>query len=66
MEDHLPNDLPLWKDGNAYRVLEELCARHQVPVEVLKELVAIERRHQHRERARGIYDEFDSAFERMN
>ena len=66
MEDHLSSDLPLWKDDKAYRVLEELCAKHQVPVEVLKELVAIERHHQHRERARGIYDEFDSAFERMD
>jgi len=66
MEDHLSSDVPLWRDDKAYRVLEELCARHQVPVEVLKELVAIERNHQHRERARGIYDEFDSAFERMD
>jgi hypothetical protein len=37
-----------------------------VPVDVFRELVAIERRHQHRERARGIYDEFDTAFERMD
>lgn len=66
MQDNLSSDLPLWKDEKAYRVLEELCAHHQVPVEILKELVAIERRHQHREVARGIYDEFDSTFERMD
>lgn len=60
------HELPLWRDDNAYRVLEKLCAIHQVPIEVLKELVTIERQHQHREKARGIYDEFDSAFEQMD
>ena len=60
------HELPLWRDDKAYRVLEELCATHQVPIEVLKELVTIERQHQHREKARGIYDEFDSAFEQMD
>ncbi len=60
------NNLPLWQDNQAYHVLEELCNKHQVPVEVLKDLVAIEREHQHRERARGIYDDFDSAFENMD
>jgi hypothetical protein len=60
------NDLPLWQDKDAYSVLEELCRTHQVPAEVLKELVAIERQHQHREKARGIYEEFDCAFEKMD
>lgn len=65
MENNLISDLPLWKEDEAYRVLEELCAEHDVPVEVLKELVSVERQHQHREKARGIYDEFDSIFEQM-
>lgn len=60
------NDLPLWRDNDAYSVLEELCDTHQVPIDVLKELVTIEKQHQHRERARGIYEEFDSAFEQMD
>lgn len=60
------NDLPLWSDNDAYSVLEELCATHQVPIDVLKELVAIERQHQHRGRAHGITEEFDSAFEQMD
>jgi hypothetical protein len=59
------NDLPLWSDNDAYSVLEELCTTHQVPIDVLKELVTIEKQHQHRERARGIYEEFDSVFEKM-
>ncbi len=60
------NELPLWRDDAAYRVLEELCATHQVPIDVLKELVTIERQNQHREKAKGIYFEFDSAFEQMD
>lgn len=64
--DEMTSDLPLWADAEAYRLLERLCEEHQVPVEAFRELVAIERRHQHRERARGIYDEFDDVFGRMD
>lgn len=64
--DDVLNELPLWRDNDAYNVLEKLCVTHQVPIDVLKELVKIERQHQHRQVARGIYDEFDSAFEQMD
>lgn len=60
------DDLPLWQDKKAHQVLEELSNKHQVPTDVLKELVAIEKQHQHRERARGIYDDFDNTFEQMD
>lgn len=66
MDDELTADLPLWTDGPAYALLREVCERHAVPVDVFQELVGIERRHQHRERARGIYEEFDNAFARMD
>lgn len=60
------DNLPLWQDAKAHQVLEELSSKHQVPIDVLKELVAVEKQHQHRERARGIYDDFDNAFEKMD
>lgn len=63
MDVDLITDLPLWDDDQAYALLCELCEKHQVPPEAFRELVAIERRHQHRERARGIYEEFDAVFE---
>jgi hypothetical protein len=66
MDEELTTDLPLWDDEQAYALLCELCQKHDVPVDGLRELVAIERRHQHRERARGIYEEFDAVFERMS
>ncbi len=62
----ISNDLALWQDNQAYQVLEELCVQYQVPVDILKELVAIERQHQHRDRARGIYDDFDNVFGKMD
>jgi hypothetical protein len=48
------NDLPLWADENARKVLEAVCLKHKVPVEVLTELVMVQRERQHQERARGI------------
>jgi len=66
MDAELTADLPLWDDEQAYALLCALCEKYQVPVDAFRELVAIERRNQHRQRARGIYDEFDAVFERMN
>jgi hypothetical protein len=65
MDETLTADLPLWADEKAYALLCELSAEHQIPVDAFRELVAIERRHQHRERARGIYEELDDVFYRM-
>jgi hypothetical protein len=49
------NDLPLWSDEEARAVLVKVCKRHGVPVDVLDELVAVQRERQHQERAHGIY-----------
>lgn len=66
MDDELTADLPLWDDPEAFALLQQLCAKHEIPTDVLRELVAIERKHQHRERARGIYEEFDAVFEKVS
>ena len=66
MDEELTADLPLWFDKEAYELLCQLCDTHQIPPDVFRELVAIERSHQHRERARGIYDEFDAAFDKVS
>lgn len=65
MNDHV-QDLPLWNDPKAFAVLEELCIKHQVPVDIFRELVAEQRSNQHRERARGIYDRFEEIFNNMD
>lgn len=66
MDDDLTADLPLWDDSKAFALLQQLCAKHEIPIDVFRELVAIERKHQHREKARGIYDEFDAVFEKVS
>ena len=66
MEEEPTVDSPLWNDEQAYALLCALCEKHQVPVDSFRELVAIERRHQHRGRAHGIYEELDAVLEGMD
>lgn len=53
------NDLPLWADENAREILNALCLKNNVPVEVITELVMVQRERQHQERARGINLRFE-------
>lgn len=64
MDDELTDttflsDLPLWADDNARQVLEAVCKKNNVPVEVITELVMVQRERQHQERARGINMRFE-------
>lgn len=59
-------DLPLWSDSEAREVMEKLCEKHNVPVDVLTELVAIQRQSQDRGKALGIYDAFSEVLSRMD
>lgn len=65
MNEHV-QDLPLWNDPKAFSLLEELCNKHQVPVDIFCELVAEQRLNQHRIRARGINDRFEEIFNNMD
>jgi len=65
MDEHT-QDLPLWNDPEAFSVLENLCKKHDVPLDVFQELVLVQRQNQHREKARGIYDQFEEIFNRMD
>ena len=58
LHDGYLKDLPLWADEKAKAVLERVCAQHNVPVDVITELVTVQRERQHQERAHGIYDRF--------
>ncbi|PTR09949.1 hypothetical protein C8R32_10235 [Nitrosospira sp. Nsp5] len=53
------NDLPIWADENAKKILETVCLKNNVPVEVITELVSVQRERQHQERARGINMRFE-------
>lgn len=53
------SDLPLWADEAANAVLQTVCAKHNVPVHVITDLVALQRERQHQERAAGINARFE-------
>ena len=43
MSDVFLGDLPLWSDPNARTVLEGLCDKHSVPMDVLEEFAGCKR-----------------------
>jgi hypothetical protein len=53
------NDLPLWADEGAREILNALCLKNKVPVEVITDLVTVQRERQYQERAHGIYLRFE-------
>lgn len=65
MNDNI-QDLPLWNDPEAFSILESLCKIHNVPVDIFQELVLVQRQNQHREKALGIYGQFEEIFNRMD
>lgn len=65
-DDNLLADLPLWADEDANFVLQEICKKYNVPIDVLGELVSLQRERQHQERAAGIYARFEEILGRMD
>jgi hypothetical protein len=66
LDDASLSDLPLWADEDAHALLVEVCKKHNVPVDVLTDLVALQRERQHQERAHGIYLTFEEILGRMD
>lgn len=66
MSDVYLGDLPLWSDNEAREVMEKLCEKYNVPVDVLTDLVAIQRQNQDKNKAFGIYDAFSEVLSRMD
>lgn len=60
------SDLPLWSDLNARAVLEDLCMKHNVSMDVLEELVGIQRERSGEERARNVYPRIEEVLSRMD
>ncbi|MDP2831807.1 MAG: hypothetical protein Q8Q28_00615 [Pseudomonadota bacterium] len=59
---HEVDDLPLWSDPAAHAMLCEKLATHGVDEEVFASLIAAYRGHAHKERKRGLLDDFDGIF----
>jgi hypothetical protein len=65
IDDSYLNDMPLWSDDEAKAVLSEVCKKHGVPVDVITELVIVQRERQHQERARNINPRFEEILGRI-
>lgn len=66
MEEVYLGDLPLWSDNVARDVMEKLCQKHNVPVDVFTDLVRIQRQNQDKSKAFGIYDAISEVLSRMD
>ena len=66
LADYMLADLPLWADIDARIRLCHVCDKHNVPLDVLTELVSLQRERQHQERAAGIYPRFAEILGRMD
>lgn len=53
------DDLPLWRDPEAYATVTALLQQHGVGEEQFARLVAAYRELAHMQRARGLNDDFD-------
>lgn len=65
MSDVFLGDLPLWSDPAARELLEILCKKHGVPMDVLEDLVGIQRDRSGEERARNVYPRIEEVLSRM-
>lgn len=59
------SDLPLWSDPKTQEILEEVCKKNNVPLDVITELVVLQRERQHQEKARGIFPRIEEILGRI-
>lgn len=65
-DENYLSDLPLWTDDEARHILEDICTKLDIPVDVITELVSLQRERQHQERAAGIYPRFEEILGRID
>lgn len=66
VDDSYLADLPLWRDEGARAALERVCQRLKLPMDVLTELVTLQRERQHQERAAGSYARIEEILGRFD
>jgi hypothetical protein len=66
VDESLLTDLPLWADDDARNRLAAVCDKYNVPMDVITELVALQRERQHQERAAGIFARFEEILGRID
>lgn len=65
-DDSYLGDLSLWRDNAAREILEKVCGDFKVPVDVITELVTLQRERQHQERAAGSFARIEEIIGRID
>jgi hypothetical protein len=60
------HNLPLWADEEAHQLLESLCHEYQIPIDILQDLVVLERQRQKEGKRRNITHEISQILERLS
>ena len=55
-----PKDLPLFRDKDARKVLDDACKQHTITLKLLQAMLEIQRQYAGSGRQAGITSEFDS------
>jgi hypothetical protein len=58
-----PRDLPIFKQSDARKIVQEVCAAHEVTPLLLQKLAEIERNYAGFGRNDGISEDFDRCFD---
>nr|MBL8456253.1 hypothetical protein [Zoogloeaceae bacterium] len=58
--EHEVDDLPLWRDTDAYALVKGCLNRHAVPEAQFARLIAAYREHAHKQRRRGLNEDIDA------
>lgn len=58
--EHGVDDLPLWRDPDVHQTVSALLNQYGIPEEQFARLVSAYRDHAHKQRARGLNDDFDA------
>lgn len=62
-QQHEVDDLPLWRDADAHRVLQQSLSRHDVDEEIFARVLSACRDRAHQQRHRGITADLDEIFQ---
>lgn len=63
MNEKAVMDLPLWSDPDTGRLFKKMCSEAGISPALMRDLIALLREYQHKERMFGLYDDMDMCFQ---
>lgn len=59
------DDLPLWRDEDAHKILQDMLKKNNVSEEIFAALISACREHAHKGKPWGITSDFDEIFQSL-